>query len=69
VVKKDKNLPKKCCPIFSSKINLKNAAEIVFDLRYEFHENRIYFEFSEKAFFCKFLSFLTTFGLKIKNFG
>jgi hypothetical protein len=51
--------------LFSSKINLKFAARIVFDL-IEFHANRMKFWKFWREFF---LEIFSPFGLKIKNFS
>ena len=56
--------------IFISKTNIKPVADIVFDLRNEFHANRMKFGvFVEKIFFCQFWPILTPLVLKVENFG
>ena len=55
---------------FWSKINLNHIADIVFDLRNEFHANRISFsDFVEKIFLRQFWPIFTPLALKIENFG
>jgi hypothetical protein len=56
--------------MFISKINLKAIAGIVFDLRNEFHANRMKFGISGvKSFKRQFWPILNLLVLKIENFG
>ena len=56
--------------MFISKINLNLIADIVFDLRNEFHANRMKFgTWGTKRFLRQFWPILTPLVLKVENFG